>query len=274
MASKAKQTASDSGQGLSAEVEALAVNKAEEGLIDFSMGAQTLGAAKAARQVGGVALAAGASEVTRGMDQVNNAVVLGALSDFAAEGAEGDLADGAAALAASEDIRVQSAIVSGLSAADLARGMELAAIAGRLKVAGEIVELKEMPVLAAFLARTSEELHAYALGAILRFGATRTLAKSMAETGKTVADVGADQVVDGLQRKAMAEAGAELSADLALEGVARVAVGMEALDVAEDALAAARELEKDGIREIAAGAATVGEAEAIGAVAEALDETH
>jgi hypothetical protein len=270
---RAKKVTSGAELQVAAEVEALAANKAEEGLIGFSIGAETLGAAKTARQIGGAALAVGASEVTRGATQLDNAAVLHAMSDYAAAGASGDLADGAAALAASEDIAVQSAIVDVLSAADLARGMELAAIAGRLKVAGEIVALKQMPVLSAFLSQTSKDLHEYALGAILRFGATRALAKSMAETGAVVADIGADEVAEGLERRALAGAGVELSRDLAAEGAARVAAGVEALAVAEGALDVARELEEEGIRGIAAGAAAVGEAEAIAAVSEALDET-
>jgi hypothetical protein len=274
MATKSKKATTDKDefQVSAAEVSSLAADKAEDGLIAFSAGAETLGAAKTVRQVGGAALVAGASEVTRGVDQINNAAVLGALSQFAAEGGEGDLADGAAALAASEDIQVQSAIVGVLSAADLARGMELAAMAGRLKVAGEIVAFKQMPVLSAFLAQTSKDLHDYAVGAILRFGATRALSQSMTDTAAVVASVGADEVAEGLQRQAMARAGAELSRDLAAEGAARVVVGVESLEMAEDALLVARELEKEGVREIAAGAEAVGQAEAIDAVASALDQ--
>ena len=72
--------------------------------------------------------------------------------------------------------------------------MELASIAGRLKVAGEIVAL-ERDAGAGELPFGDEpgpaRVHARR---VLRFGAThRSLAQEMAETGKTIADMGADK---------------------------------------------------------------------------------
>ena len=77
-----------------------------------------------------------------------------------------DMAEGADMLAASQDIEVQSILVSLLSEEDLSLGMDMGAIAGQLAVAADVVALREMPILADFLIDKSEELRDLAVDAI------------------------------------------------------------------------------------------------------------
>ena len=63
-----------------------------------------------------------------------------------------------------------------LSAKDIARAMELGAVSGQLAVAADIVEAREMPVLAAFLEDKGNLLRTFAVDSIMRAVATRALA--------------------------------------------------------------------------------------------------
>ena len=150
--------------------------------------------------------------------------------------------------------------------------MELAAVAGQLHVAADIVSAREMPVLAAFLEDKGNLLRVFAVDTIKRAGAGRVLAQAMAETGEKVGDMGANEVAEGLIRMAVAEEGAERSADLFADGAMNAVGGEEALAVAAGARKVARQLEKEGVKQVAAGTEAVGQAEAMGAVAEALGE--
>jgi hypothetical protein len=154
-----------------------------EGLAGVAQAAQGVDKLEAAREVGGVSrgvLAAGASDVTRGVDQMAVAEGLGRISEVVEAAGVVDMAEGADMLAESQDVEVQSEIVRFLGEADLEHGMEIAAIAGQLAVASDIVSLREMPVLAIFLENKGEALHDLAVEAIMKFGAARAVAKSMA----------------------------------------------------------------------------------------------
>jgi hypothetical protein len=96
-------------------------------------------------------LACAASGVTRGVDAMAASQRTAVLSRVVGEAGFGDMARGAVLLAASDDPDATSAFAGALSADDLEEGMELAAIAGRLEVAGEVVATLDMPVLAEFL---------------------------------------------------------------------------------------------------------------------------
>jgi hypothetical protein len=156
--------------------------------------------------------------------------------------------------------------------AALARAMELAAVAGQLHVAADIVSAREMPVLAAFLEDKGNLLRVFAVDAVKRAGAGRVLAQAMAETSEKVGDMGANEVAEGLIRMAVAEEGAERSADLFADGAMNAVAGKEELATAVGARKVARKLEKKGIKQVAAGTEAVGQGEAIGAVAVAFDE--
>ena len=274
MASKSKNVSVSKAELEETAVAAAVVaeDRIEDGLIEISAGTQNLVAAKQARRAGAFALAAGASDVTHGVDQMIVADKLAKLSEVVGAAGALDVAEGVEALIASEDIDVQSALVGMMSAKDIARAMELGAVSGQLAVAADFVEAREMPVLAAFLEDKGNLLRKFAVDSILRAGATRALAQAMAATGSKIADLGANEIAEGLIRMAVAEEGAERSADLFADGAMNAVAGEEELADAVGARKVARKLEKKGIKQVAAGTEAVGQGEAIGAVAVAFDE--
>jgi len=163
-------------------------------------------------------------------------------------------------------------VVRAVSSAELARAMELGALAGQLGVASDFVAAREMPVLAAFLEDKGNLLRVFAVDSIKRAGATRALAQAMAATGAKVGEMGANEVAEGLVRMAIAEGGAQRSADLFADGAMNAAGGAEVLAAAQGARQVAREMEKTGVKQVAAGTEVVGQAETMGVVAVALDE--
>jgi len=182
-----------------------------------------------------------------------------------------DMAEGAVALAASEDIAVQSAIMGSLSREDLATGMKLSAIAGQLRTARNVVAALDMPVLSDFLAEKSDELDEAATEQIFLMAATRALARSLAQTGADVADVGADAVSAGVARKEISRAAAGRAEELARSGEAQIIVGMAEMEAGSIIDEAARQIEASAVGEIAEGAEAFGQAEALSAVASELD---
>ena len=172
--------------------------------------------------------------------------------------------------AESEDIEVQSAVVSFLSEQDLEHGMGIAAIAGQMSVAGEIVALREMPVLAAFLKTAGNDLHDYAVNSIIKFAASRALGQAMMQTAGRVGEMGAGEMAEGMTRVGVAGRVADASDQMAARGARNLAGGILEVDASMQIGQVAQELAVQGAGEVAAGARRVGQAEALDAAAEAL----
>jgi len=266
--STSKRQLQEAGQ----EAQAVAVVQAEVGLAQAAEGVEKLQAAQVAGSISRGALAAGARDLTRAEDALNVSGALGQIAGIAAVAGSQDLADGAAALAASEDVAVQSLVVDTLAIGDLKHGMRLAGIAGQLRMAGDLLDVLGRPIFALFMGEKADELNEMALNAILVAGATRALAQSMEETSATLEDVGADEVAEGVTRLAMAGKAERLSEDLADAGAGLVTKGIAEVEVAGVAHEVAQELAVEGVAEIAAGAEAVGSAEALATVGEALEE--
>ena len=141
-----------------------------------------------------------------------------------------------------------------------------------MAVAADVVALREMPILADFLIDKSEELRDLAVDAIVKFAAARALAGTIAATGAKVGGLGANEMVEGLDRLAVAEAAAQRSEDLAAAGVGYAVAGIVELEVAKAAGEAARGLAVEGVAQVAAGAVELGEGATLEAVGEALAE--
>ncbi len=133
------------------------------------------------------------------------------LSDVVAIAGEMDLAQGSEALAAAQDIELQSDVVAALSSDDLERSMALGAIAGQIAVAAEIVYTLQLPELAIFLRDKGDELHAIAVDGVKRFGAGRALSEAMLETSNQIGVLGANEMLEGMARQDMADAMADLA---------------------------------------------------------------
>jgi hypothetical protein len=202
------------------------------------MGADALATAQAAAQIGVAAVAAGASDVTRGVDAVAVASRVAQLSEVVGAAGVADIAQGAELLAASEDIETMAAVVGLLSVDDLDRGMELARISGELAVAGEVVSRIGMPVLSSFLADRAAQLQDAAVETTLRMASTRALAEMMAASGAKVGALGKNEATEGIVRVAVAGKAAAASEVMAAAGVELVARGEDALTSVAAAAAA------------------------------------
>jgi hypothetical protein len=186
--------------------------------------------------------AAGAADVTRGEDEAATAATYSALSEAAAQRGSRDAAQGAATLSMAEEVAAGGAVAAALSSDEFRRGMELAGIAGQVQVAAELLGGVGQPTLAAFLARTSQQLRGLAAGALSR-----------ATEGAVVAH-GAEHLAGALAALGLTEMG---------EGRDEYATSA-ALGVASAEMAAA------AVRSAAAGAAELAAATAMGGLAEAL----
>jgi hypothetical protein len=183
-----------------------------------------------------------------------------------------DLAEGADMLAASDDIAVQSALVGSLSEADLTVSMQLASMAGRLQAVGNLTGVLGMPIVSQFLEAQSDELQGVAIEAMFRAGATRTLAAAMSATGADVAELGVNEMAEGLTRLAVAGDLAVRSDELAEAGAADFVAGVSEVAASEALDEVARDVAAEGVAEVAIGSAELGASDALDAAAQAAKD--
>jgi hypothetical protein len=181
-----------------------------------------------------------------------------------------DIAEGAALLEKSQDVAIQSEVVRYLGEEDLNHAMGIAAIAGQLTVASDIVHMREMPVLADFLEAKGHALHQLAVESVVKFAAGRAVANSMIQTAAQVGELGIGEMAEGAARLDVAERGAAASEALALGGAEKVLAGAVAVEAAEELRQAGQDLALEGVADVAAGAERIGQAEALDVTAGAL----
>ena len=102
-----------------------------------------------------------------------------------------------------------------MAAEDLELGLEVARAAGELWAVSDVVDLMEMPILAAFLETRGETLQQVAVEVIMQAATTRALSQVMGAQAEAVADAGAEEMAEGIVRMAASEAMAESSEELA-----------------------------------------------------------
>ena len=176
------------------------------GVEDLEAGAELVDAAgEAARETVGLA-AIGAADVTSGVDQLDRAEDLEDLSDIATREAVADTVRGAATLEAAEETADVSALVAAVSVDNLERGMFLASLAGQLEVAGNVVEMMRMPVLASFLDVKGRQLHGLAVNEIGRAMAAAALAEGMDALSGRLAAIGLGEIAEGISEIEAADA--------------------------------------------------------------------
>lgn len=272
MAGKSKKKA-DKAQAAEA-VTALSEATATAGVADIDDGLETMATAVETGKVGRQVMRDATRKLVEGEGAQRSARNLAAISAVMAEAGVDDVAQGVALLTASEDIAVQSMLVGELSREDLELGMELASIGGQLQAVSDVVFDLDMPLLAEFLESLGDRMRALSADTIHRFGATRALARALAETGASVGDLGSNEVGEGMMRIEAAEEAAVLSEvaddvgrELRSEGRAEMAAAREIRDITED-------LVVDATTEIAGGAAQIGAAEAMSGLAELVMEAE
>jgi hypothetical protein len=150
--------------------------------------------------------------------------------------------------------------------------MDLASIFGELVVVSDVMASLDMPVLASFLEDRGHWLRQIAVDDLLRYGATRALSDAMAATTAEVAEMGGEEMEEGLARMVVSEDMAVRSEELAEAGVEMAAEGLADLAAARAIRDAGASLAEEGILQMADGAADIGAAEALHATAEALED--
>ena len=143
--------------------------------------------------------AAGAADLTRGADELQASEALSDLSDVAEAKGVSDVAAGAITLGAAEDVAAVGALMAAVTADNLDRGMLLASLSGQLRVASDVVDLMNMPVLSGFLGVKGRQLRGLAVNEIGRAMAAAALAQGMDAMAERLAALGLGEVAAGLQ---------------------------------------------------------------------------
>ena len=195
-----------------------------------------------------------------------------ALSEAVASAGAVDLAEGAEMLAASEDIAVQSALVSSMSQEDLEIGMHLASVAGQLEAVSNVTEIMGLPRISFFLEDKAQELQDVATQTMLRSGATRALAAAISATGKDIADLGTEEMAEGLTRLAVSDDFAVRSEELAESGAADFVAGVSEVAASEALNDISRDVAAEGTAEVAAGAVELAGSDMLRAASEVIGE--
>ena len=197
-----------------------------DGTEELSAAVAELTVAGALEDVTAAELVAGVADLTHAADTAVVAERMGVWSEVVAAAGNVDIAQAIHLLSAAEDVEVIRAVVGVMRQADLEHGRQRARLSGELRVAGDRVARREMPVLmAGFLASRSERVNGMAMpvragvlasrsdrvngmavNAVLRSTSTRALAVVMAVTGVDLATVSAEHVADGIVRMAAADA--------------------------------------------------------------------
>jgi hypothetical protein len=251
-------------------VEDIAIQEGVIGLDQAKEGLNKLEAGREVSNLGRGALAVGAATVTRGADEIAVAEGLSRISTVVAAAGIVDVAQGAELLEKSEDVEIQSEMVGFLSESDLEHAMGIAAIAGQMQVVADIVALRDMPVLVAFLEAKGNALHQLAVETVIKFAAGRAVAQSMAETAARVGEMGVNEVEEGMTRVGVAERAAAVSDVMAASGAQKVVQGAVEIEAGQELVQAGQALALEGVADVAAGAEMVGQAEALDATAGAL----
>jgi len=141
-----------------------------------------------------------------------------------------------------------------------------------MQAVGNIADILDMPILSLFLEEQGEELQAIAIDSMLRAGATRTLASAMHATGATVADLGVNEVAEGLTRLAVASDIAVESEELAETGAADFVAGVSEVAASEVMDDVAKDVAAEGVADIATGAAEIDASDVLHTTADAARE--
>ena len=208
--------------------------------------AEERAAAESAAAAATIETVAGAADVVHGEDEAAAAAMLSASSDAAAQRAARDAAEGAAVLSIAEQVAAGGAITSALSSDEFRRGMELAGIAGQVQAAADLLGAIAQPTLAAFLGRTSRQLHVLAVEALGRATEGAVAAHGAEHLASELAALGFTEMSEGRDEYTSSEALGAASAEMAASAVRSVAEGAAELAAAKALDGMAGALAKDG----------------------------
>ena len=195
--------------------------------------------------------AVGAADVTHGEDEAAAAATYSALSDAAARRGARDAAEGAATLEMADEVAAGGALAAALSTDEFRRGMELAGIAGQVRVAADLVQGVGQPTLAAFLGRTSHQLRVLATEALGRATEGALAAHGAEHLAGELAALGRTEMGEGRAEYATSDALGAASAEMAAAAVRSAAAGAAELAAATAMGGMAQALAHDGAERVA-----------------------
>ncbi|MEZ4519951.1 MAG: hypothetical protein R3C44_25035 [Chloroflexota bacterium] len=105
-------------------------------------------------------------------------------------------------------------------------------LSGELMVLADVVAEMEQTIIADFLYDRSERLRELASDNIIRFGSLRALSEAIEETGSDIAELGDNEVAEGVARLDLAEAARSASNAMANTGESMIAEGLATLAAA------------------------------------------
>lgn len=213
---------------------AAAEEKIDQAVVDMMASGDALDMADELQDEAMVDAMSAASDLTRAVDAEVIADRLATLSGVVANAGVNDVEQGAALIAASEDVEAVSAAVGLMTVDDLDKGLELGRLAGELQILGRIVAELEMPVLSAVLSDRGNRLSELAKETILRAAASRSLTELIEATGNRIGDLGVNEIDEGILRVAASDIAASRSADLSAAGLSLGMRGVVELGMAAE----------------------------------------
>ena len=236
---------------------------AEVGAEDVVAGAELLDeAAGAARKTVDLA-AAGAADTTRGEDELAASAAFDQLSDAAAGQGLLDAAEGAEVLDVAEQVAAVSTLMAAVTADDMERGMFLASLSGQIRVAADVVDLMNMPILSAFLGQKGRQLRGLAVNEIGRAMAAAALSEGMEAMSDRLALLGMNEVAEGLRELDTSEALRDARDDAVSAGLETAAAGVAEMSAASAEARATQQLAGAGVVMVAQGSEEIGAAEGL-----------
>ena len=145
-----------------------------------------------------------------------------------------------------DEVAAGGAVAAALSSDEFRRGMELAGIAGQVQVAAELLQGVQQPTLAAFLARTSQQLRLLAAGALSRATEGAVVAHGAEHLAGELAALGLTEMGEGRDEYATSAALGVASAEMAAAAVRSAAAGAAELAAATAMGGLADALSNDG----------------------------
>jgi hypothetical protein len=159
-----------------------------------------------------------------------------------------------------------------MSREDIEHGLALARLSGELAAVGEVVDLLQMPVLSEFLDERGGTLQEMAVDQILLAGSTRSLARAIEAAGGRMADLGENEVAEGIVRVGVSEGLEEAGQELDREGRRLERRGAAEMVEGVEMGRAARDVATVGAAEIEAGGEAIGAGETAEEVGETLED--
>jgi len=257
----------DQGAGKSRQVEPTdaeirSVTEAldQTGVEAATFGMEQLRAAQGLASVSRQEAMRAASDITLAAAEFQVSTAAQALGAMAAIGAIVDMVQADRALLAAEDVDAMGRIVKSMSAEDLERALDLAAISGQLATVSDLAYGLEMTTLGSFLNISSRKLKGHAVESLVLMRGNRELARSMREVSEQLSGLGRTEAARAAVKIGLAESLQAKSEELADAAAGNVLRGLDEASISDTLGGASEALAREGIGNVAVGSGQIGAA--------------